>query len=155
MTKNIKIKLSDDFYKIYSFIHDFGYDSNIEVELVRGILKENSMSYDDEHVKLALEFVRDLALNIHADYQTYLKEYIEWRQSQKLIGGGAPILIILAREIFIGLIILGIQLTVSNKLAKKRESHDDIIIKKLITKLEEDNNEVIIEIKKKYKISKK
>jgi len=155
MNKRKKIILPDDFYGKFSFSHHFPHSSEQEIEYIRDILKQLNLPDDDEHTLATLNIIKKIALKIDLNYQDKLKEYKEWRLKQKYIRGGTPFLISLAQQLFIGLILIGIEITALSYLNKQKDPKEAQIINELLKKFQEENEEILVEIKKTYKIRKK
>lgn len=149
-----KLSISDTFYEIFSFTHNFGHSSQTEIDIVRSRLEQLELPDKDADVLQALHYIKKIALTIKKEYNDNLIKYEENRQKEKYIGGGEPLLIFLAREIFVGIIIIILaQAYGSRKQINKTDKNQ--IVQKLLKQMDDNNEEVTIEIKETYKVKKK
>lgn len=151
---NSELQISDDFYDIFSFSHDFGYNANMEINSIKGILKNHNLPTDNTDVLDALNFIKEIVIILDRDYKKEFKQYSDWRERQHIIRGDQPFLISLAKDIFIALIVLGMTIYLQKRHSEEKTDKD--IIQDIVKKMNDDKShqKIIVKIQKKYELIK-
>ena len=151
---NSELQISDNFYEIYSFSHDFGYNSDMEIKSIKEMLINHNLSTDNVNVCDTLNIIKEITTTLDKDYKKECKQYSDWREKQHIVRGDQPFLISLAKDIFIALIVLGVSFYVKNNLGE--ENTDKAIIQDIVKKMNDNKShqKIIVKIQKKYELIK-
>jgi len=145
-----EIEIDDDFYVLYSFVHDFGYTKQDEIQSIIELLDENGIETNTENVKKALEYIRDILLVINEEYSEDIAQYIKSRVDQKIISGDLPFPLSVAKKIFSAILSTGESILT----ALRGKDEDEKMVDKIIGNFEQDHEDIVIKITKTYQITK-
>lgn len=80
----------DRFYSGYSFILNLGYSPKAEYRRVKKMLESKGVKGSNQNIKLAMEFVRDVALQTRVVAPGELLQIQSQVKQQKMVGGILP-----------------------------------------------------------------
>lgn len=151
------VSIPDNFYDDYSFVHDFGYSAEEEVQRVTDLLRSNDIDPTNENVLQALNHIKKISIRLKTDYSDEVEPYSRLRMSQRFVGNDAPLLIQIGTAVFLA--IIGAVVSEGAKWAlnrsKDKDEQEDDPLKILADKFAEDDTELVVEVKKTYKIKRK
>lgn len=90
------------------------------------------------------DFLNDLIDIIQSDYSKELVKYEKWRKNEKIIAGGEPPIVSLAKSILIGIILEGIKEKIKRFTKKTDESE---IVKEMLEKMNKNKKYTRVKIK--------
>ncbi len=148
-----QIKLADDFYEDFSFVHDFGYSAEEEITRTADLLKSFDIEPNEKNVMATLENIKKINRKLKTDYKQEVEQYTQWRADQRIIGNEAPLIIELSRAILVA--IIGAVVASGTKWYLDHASGEDAPLKDLLNKFSDDDEELIWEVKKSYRLRRK
>lgn len=109
------------------------------------------MPQNEDVILKTFNLLNDLIGIIQNDYSKELPKYEKWRKNEKIIAGGEPFIVSLAKSLLIGIILEGIKETIKSFTKK---SEEDEIVREMLKKMNKNKKykKVKIEIKKTYTV---
>jgi hypothetical protein len=169
----------DRFYSGYSFILNLGYSPKTEYRRVKRLLENKGIPANDQNIKLAMEFVRDIAVQTRLIAPAELMQIQSQVRKQRMVGGILPPDISIAWQLLrhyleqtapvidFGAFLLLLREALKDKIAKSERSPDKITeqeskaVERLITEqssvkiLEEYYDEFTLKFGTKFQITRK